>query len=95
MPKEQWPSLPRPKRLTVGQDALVDVLSAIVKLNAQQYQITPTTLASRKELEQLVQGESDLAILSGWRRHHGGEQLLAFLQGDCQLQTQNKQLKLR
>jgi len=94
MPKEEWPSLPRPKRLTPGQDALVDVLSAIIKLNAQQYQITPTTLASRKELEQLVHGESDLAILSGWRRHHGGEQLLAFLQGDCQLSAQDKQLKL-
>ncbi len=93
-PKTEWPSLPRPKRLTPAQDALVDVLSAIIKLNAQQYQITPTTLASRKELEQLVQGESELAILSGWRRRHGGEQLLAFLQGDCQLRAQDKQLKL-
>ncbi len=94
MPKDEWPSLPRPKRLTPGQDALVDVLSAIIKLNAQQYKITPTTLASRKELEQLVHGERELAILSGWRHHHGGEQLLAFLQGDCQLHSQNNQLKL-
>ena len=94
MPKEEWPSLPRPKRLTPGQDALVDVLSAIIKLNAQQYQITPTTLASRKELEQLVQGERELEVLNGWRRRHGGEQLLAFLQGDCQLQSQNSQLIL-
>lgn len=94
MPKEQWPNLPRPKRLTVGQDALVDVLSAIVKLSAQQYQITPTTLASRKELEQLVHGERELAILNGWRRHHGGEQLLAFLQGECQIRSQDNQLKL-
>jgi len=94
MPKDEWPSLPRPKRLTPGQDALVDVLSAIIKLNAQQYQITPTTLASRKELEQLVQGERELEVLNGWRRHHGGEKLLAFLQGDCQLQSQNSQLIL-
>ncbi len=72
----------------------MDVLSAIIKLNAQQYKITPTTLASRKELEQLVHGERELAILSGWRRHHGGEQLLAFLQGDSQLHSQNNQLKL-
>ncbi|HHJ80594.1 MAG TPA: ribonuclease D [Candidatus Tenderia electrophaga] len=94
MPKEEWPSLPRHKRLTPAQDALVDVLSAIIKLNAQQYKITPTTLASRKELEQLVHGEHELAILSGWRRHHGGEQLLTFLQGKSQLRSQDNQLEL-
>ena len=81
LPKEQWPSLPRPKQLSSEQDALVDALTAIVKLSAKQYQITPATLASRKELEALVRGERNLSILTGWRRHHGGEELLAFLEG--------------
>lgn len=94
IPKEQWPSQSRPKRLSNNGDALVDALSAIIKLCADQYQISASTLASRKELEQLVRGERELAILSGWRRHHGGEQLLNFLEGRSRLAIQEGQLTL-
>ena len=94
-PKEQWPKLVRPKRLTSAEDALVDALSALVKLNADQFQISPTTLSNRKELEQLVQGERELAILSGWRLHHGGEMLLAFLEGKCSIGVTQGKLSLQ
>lgn len=94
LPKEQWPKLVRPARLTGAQDALVDALSALVKLSADQFKISPTTLSNRKELEQLVQGERELDILRGWRLHHGGETLLAFLEGKCSLQANQGNLSL-
>lgn len=94
LPKEQWPSLARPKRLNEAEDALVDALSAIVKLCAAEYQITPATLAGRKALEALVRGERELPILQGWRRRHGGQQLLAFLEGECRMQVQRQGLTL-
>ena len=94
LPKEQWPSLPRPKRLSSADEALVDALSAIIKLSAEQYQITPATLASRKELEQLVNGEREVAILRGWRRHHGGDQLLEFIQGKARISVRQGRLVL-
>ncbi len=94
MPKESWPKLNLPQRLDSAQEALVDALQAIMKLNAQQYQINITTLTSRKELDELVRGERNLPILQGWRRHHGGEQLLEFMEGKSQLQASNKGLVL-
>ena len=94
LPKEQWPKLVRPKRLTSTQDALVDALSALVKLNADQFKISPTTLSNRKELERLVLGERKLDILRGWRLHHGGETLLAFLEGQYSLRVNKDGLLL-
>ena len=85
IPKESWPSLPRPKRLTHQEEALADALTAIVKLCAHQFQISPASIAGRKELEQLLRGEKDLPILHGWRLHHGGKQLLEFIDGRSQL----------
>ena len=89
-----WPQLNRPKRLDAKQDALVDVLSAIIKLNAWQHQINFSTLTNRKDLENMVRGERDLPILQGWRLHHGGEQLISFLNGENSLQIVNHHLTL-
>ncbi len=94
LPKDQWPSLARPKRLTGADDALVDALSAIVKLSAAEHQISPATLAGRKELEALVHGQRELPVLSGWRRRHGGRQLLEFLEGGSQIAVQAGRLTL-
>ena len=82
LPKEAWPSLPAFTKPTVGEEATVDVLNALIKFAAHRDQIAPTALCNRKELEQLVQGERDLPILHGWRRQHGGETLLKFLRGE-------------
>ena len=94
LPREQWPSLPRFVRLTAAQDAQVDALSAIIKLCAAQYNINATNLVNRKELERLVTGERDLAILQGWRKHHGGEQLLQFIEGKSMLTITDNELNL-
>lgn len=94
MDKESWPSMKRRKRLSGAQDACVDALTAILKLKAAEFQITPSTLASHKELELLVGGERDLPILHGWRYQHGGQALLAFLEGKTQLYLEQGKLKL-
>jgi len=87
MPKEAWPKLHLPARLSNEQEALVDALQAIIKLCAHKYQISITTLTSHKDLEALVRGEREIPILQGWRRHHGGEQLLEFMEGKSRLEA--------
>ncbi len=93
-PREQWPTLPKIVRLSAAEDAQVDALSAIIKLCAARYRINATNLTNRKELERLVTGERDLAILKGWRLHHGGTLLLEFLEGKSALRIVDKALTI-
>lgn len=95
LPKEQWPSLPKKQKLKPNEDALIDVLSAVLKLNANQHNINHTIMANRKQLEALVRGERDLPILSGWRKSHGGQMLLDFIEGKLSLSTQTGQLVIQ
>lgn len=92
--KSSWPQLPKRHRLTAEQEALVEALATILRINAAEHQLSVANLATRKELEALVCGERELPILSGWRSHHGGKQLLSFLDGNSRLQVINGQLQL-
>jgi len=82
LPREQWPSDGRPGApLSHPQEALADLLSAALRLVAEQHQLSPTAIANRKELEKLVRGERDIELLHGWRRAVAGDTLLAVLEG--------------
>lgn len=94
LPREQWPVLPGYKRLSAAQEALADALITIVKLSAAEYQLSAASLASRKELERLVRGERELPVLQGWRRDHGGERLLKFLEGKLSLRVRGDAMVL-
>lgn len=83
--KESWPRLPDRRRSGRDEEALVDILSGILKHYAARHNITPASLCGRKELELLVQGDDDLAILKGWRLEHAGKHLVSFLEGQGRL----------
>ncbi|MCW8955414.1 MAG: ribonuclease D [Gammaproteobacteria bacterium] len=93
--KQNWPQLPKKFKLNPHQDALVDTLQALLKLNALQHNINPSSLANRKQLEALVTGERDLELLKGWRKLHGGQQLLEFLDGKLSLSSQQGKLVIQ
>jgi ribonuclease D len=82
IPREQWPSDGRPGApLTHRQEALVDLLSAALRLVADQHQLSPTAIATRKDLEKLVRGDTDIELLHGWRRAVAGDLLQAVMAG--------------
>ena len=84
LPKQQWPTdKPRPPRLTPAQEAMADLLMCSLRLLAEENHIAPAALASRRDLERLAAGESDLEILHGWRGALAGRTLLQVLAGDC------------
>jgi ribonuclease D len=60
---------------------MVDLLMAVVRLRAAQNEVSPASLAARKDLEKLILGERDVSVLEGWRRPMAGEDLLAMLEG--------------
>jgi ribonuclease D len=67
---------PRPDPLKA---ALVKKLGAICHSVARQLNLVPEVLATRRDLEQLVEGRRDGALVRGWRLRVLGEQLLAAL----------------
>ena len=84
----------QPPRLNVEQQALVDVLMAAVRLRAGANALNPATLASRKDLEQLIGGDPDSKVLHGWRKGIVGDELLAILNGSGFLHVVDGVLRL-
>lgn len=76
---------PRPARKTVEQEAVLDVLMAVVRLRAAQNTLNPAILASRKDVEQLMDRAEDAKLLQGWRKKMAGEELAAVLGGQVSL----------
>lgn len=81
LPESQWPVADRAKPLTVQQEALVDLLMSVIRMRALENDVTPAVLLTRKELENLVLGERNLAVLSGWRQELIGKELLECIAG--------------
>jgi ribonuclease D len=83
VPREQWPSEKgRSKPMSVREEALVDLLSAALRLIADEHQLSPMAIASRKELERFVRGEQGCALCEGWRHSVAGARLGAVLRGE-------------
>jgi ribonuclease D len=61
------------------KSALVKKLGAMNQTVATALGLSPEMLATRRDLEQLVEGSQDIAALRGWRRAVIGEKLLAAL----------------
>lgn len=75
----------RKNRLTPLQDAAIDVLSAVAKSHAEALRINAAVLAPRKSLEDLVRGNTDTAVMQGWRATLIGEPIRQVLEGDRSL----------
>jgi len=94
-PHTQWPKdKARSKPLSNQQEALVDLLSAALRLLGDKHQLSPLAIASHKELENLVRGDADCPLLEGWRYTLAGSTLQALLRGEHQLQVQGGRLSL-
>ncbi len=85
---------PRTAKLTSEEESLMDALSAIVKLKALEQGLSPGSVTTRKELEQLIRGERALNILQGWRYKVVGQTLEQFISGKIQVVVRSGQLQL-
>jgi ribonuclease D len=84
MSPQDWPRVEKGAfRATPEQDAVVDMLMAVVRVRGNETDISAGTLASRQQLLQLVQGQRQLEVLEGWRLGVVGQALLDVLDGRC------------
>jgi ribonuclease D len=81
--------------LTSEQEAKVDLLMAVVRMRAARADVTPSVLASRKELECLVQGNKPCAVMRGWRAELVGNELQAILNGDRHVFLDSGEIKVQ
>lgn len=84
----------RPAKKTPEQEALLDVLTAVVRLRAARHTLNPAVLAGRKDLEQLMEDPEQSKLLQGWRQAMAGAELEALLQGKRQLRVIDGRLQM-
>ncbi|QWF71727.1 ribonuclease D [Methylomonas paludis] len=75
----------RPIKKTQQHEAVLDVLSSVVRVRAEENSLNPVILASRKDLEQLLFEEEDCLLLQGWRYNMAGRELQGLLNGEYAL----------
>lgn len=93
-PEKERPSLPKFKKLSQEEEALANCLMAIIHLSASNNNISPRCLCSRKDIEKLLRGQKNIAVLSGWRKELAGKQLLNFLSGDANISFSENKLDI-
>jgi ribonuclease D len=69
--QESKPTPPDPR--------ILKALSDVVKITAKELDVAPEILATRKELGALIKGNTDLRVLTGWRKEIIGDALLKAL----------------
>jgi len=91
---EPQPLAARPQKLQPQQEPTVDLLMAALRTLAGGRDLSPGSLASRRDLERLVLGERDLALLEGWRGRICGRALLDILEGRLNLGVEDGRVRL-
>jgi ribonuclease D len=86
----------RPLKKTQQQEAIVDLLTAIVRIRAEENALNPNILATRKDLEFLLfnNHEDDCPLLHGWRYSMAGKELLGILRGELLLGIKEDNLEI-
>ena len=93
-PKENWPNIKRSQALTTAQDAIVDALMALLRKLCSEQSIAPAAITTRKELERLVDGQTNIPLLKGWRNEIVGQHLQSFLDGKLVLSADYQQINI-
>jgi ribonuclease D len=92
---EPLPAYVKAEDLSPEQEALADLLNAVVHLRAAEQALNPAQLAPHKALRRLVLGHEDTEVLRGWRRRLIGEELQAVLRGERSLSVVDGRLAVR
>jgi ribonuclease D len=82
----------KPSKKSSQQEAILDLLSAIVRIRSDQNSLNPSILATRKDLEMLLFEDSQCPLLQGWRYEMAGKELRQVLQGEIILKVQEGKL---
>jgi ribonuclease D len=85
----------RPAKKTQQQEAILDILTALVRIRAEENSLNPSILATRKDLEVLLfNGDDECPLLHGWRFSMAGRELVGLLKGELLLGIESDRLSI-
>jgi ribonuclease D len=67
---------------------------AQLKLCANEHNISPTNIASRKDIEKIILGETEIPLLSSWRYKLAGKKIQNLLQGKYSLEIKDGKVQV-
>ena len=84
----------RPAKKNQQQEAILDILTALVRIRAEENALNPSILASRKDLEALLFNDDECPLLHGWRFTMAGRELVGLLKGELFLGIESEKLAI-
>ena len=85
----------RPAKKNQQQEAILDILTALVRIRAEENSLNPTILGSRKDLEELLfDNDDECLLLHGWRYTMAGKELVGLLKGQLLLGIESEKLAI-
>lgn len=85
----------RPAKKTQQQEAILDILTALVRIRAEENSLNPMILATRKDLEVLLfNDDEECPLLHGWRFKMAGKELVGLLKGQLLLGIESDRLAI-
>ncbi|MGR8980698.1 MAG: ribonuclease D [Gammaproteobacteria bacterium] len=80
---------------TQQEEAILDLLTAIVRIRAEENSLNPNIIASRKDLENLLLEEDEACpLMHGWRFTMAGRELVGLLNGELLLGIKEGRLNI-
>jgi len=89
-----WPRHDRTQALDAAQTALADCLMALCREIADENGIALATLATRKDIDNLVLNRKSSRLTQDWRFAMAGERLLEFIHGQSVIAVEESRIRL-
>lgn len=93
-PPQPFADSDRRARLAPAQEALIDVMMAVVRITAEENRLHQSVLAGRRDLEALLLDDPASSLLHGWRYRLVGARLQRLLSGQLALSVRDGRLVL-
>jgi ribonuclease D len=91
----EWPRHDRKPSLDADQLALGDCLMGLCRAIAGENDIALATLATRKDIDNLIQNQKSSRLTQGWRFEMAGEKLLEFIHGQSAISVGERGIRLQ
>nr|CAA6799671.1 MAG: Ribonuclease D (EC [uncultured Thiotrichaceae bacterium] len=93
LPREEWPELPKKRKLDTQLSLVADLLMVLVNQQARENNISPPMIATRSQVEKML-SEGREKLSDDWRGSLMNEAFSDLLSGKAAMRIENLQLKI-